>query len=91
MNTSLPDRQIGPTPADVRAARMAAGLTQRACADRFGYTLTGWQKKENSSGASMRSLSRGEYELLLLLAGQHPDFRLVSQDKDQEPAAQITI
>lgn len=81
MSNLLPDRQLPPSPADVRAARMAAGLTQQACANRFGYTLTGWQKKENSS-TSMRSLSRGEYELLLLLAAQHPQFELIPR-KDQ--------
>lgn len=66
-----------PTPAQVRETRMAANLTQRACADRFGYSLTGWQKKEDA-GTSGRSLSVGEWELLLLLAGQHPNYTLQS-------------
>ena len=62
-----------PTPEQVKSARVAAGLTQRECAARMGYELRGWQKKEES-GASSRGLTIGEYELLLMLAGQHPDF-----------------
>lgn len=61
-----------PTPSGVRAMRIAAGMTQRECAERFGYQLRGWQKKEES-GPSGRALSVGEWELLLLLAGQHPE------------------
>ncbi len=64
-----------PTPDQVKAARAAAGLKQHECAERFGYSVRGWQKKEES-GASGRALSRGEWELLLLLAGQHPEFTL---------------
>lgn len=64
-----------PTPDQVRAARNAAGLTQRECAARFGYAMRSWQAKEDG-GAGGRALSRGEYELLLLLAGQHPDLTL---------------
>ena len=64
-----------PTASNVRATRIAAGLTQRECAERFGYQLRGWQKKEES-GTSARALSVGEWQLLLLLAGQHPEFIL---------------
>lgn len=64
-----------PSPDQVKAARIAAGLSQKACAERMGYELRGWQKKEES-GASARSLSAGEYELLLLLAEEHPDYLL---------------
>ena len=69
-----------PTPEQVKTARVAAGLTQQVCADRFGYKLRGWQQKEES-GASGRTLSIGEYELLLLLAGQHPEFTLQRSTK----------
>lgn len=64
-----------PTPEQIKSMRVAAGLTQRECADRFGYQLRGWQKKEES-GPSSRSLSVGEWELLLLLANQHPELEL---------------
>lgn len=67
-----------PTPEQVRAARLAAGLTQVACAARFGYSLRGWQSKEDA-GENGRNLSCGEYELLLLLAGQHPEFSLAAK------------
>jgi hypothetical protein len=46
-------------------------MTQAVCAQRFGYSLRGWQSKEDA-GENGRELSPGEYELLLLLAGQHP-------------------
>ena len=64
-----------PTPEPVRAARIAADLTQSACAERFGYSLRRWQAKEDA-GQYGSTLSLGEYELLLLLAGQHPDYTL---------------
>ena len=63
-------------PEDVKAARRAAGMTQRVCAERFGYSLVGWQQKE-ATGKTMRRLSRGEYELLQLLGDIHPVYRLV--------------
>ncbi len=69
-----------PTPDQVKVARIATGLTQRECAERFGYSLTGWQKKEDA-GTSGRALSVGEWELLLLLAGQHPTFTLQRNTK----------
>lgn len=67
-----------PTAERIRTARIAADLTQAACAERFGYKLRGWQQKE-TEGVNGRSLSSGEFELLLLLAGQHPDFSLVAK------------
>lgn len=68
-----------PGPEQVKAARVAARLSQRQCAERFGYELRGWQKKEES-GPSGRALSSGEYELLLLLADEHPDSVLVARN-----------
>lgn len=55
-----------PGPADVRAARLAAGLTQQQAADRFGYTLTGWQRKE-AVGKSGRALSSSHVNTSLKL------------------------
>lgn len=69
-----------PTPGQVKAARVAAGLTQRECAEQFGYTLRGWQNKEDAGGSG-RTLSVGEYNYLLLLAGEHPDFELRPHSK----------
>lgn len=64
-----------PTAAEVKAAREAAGLTQVACAEMFGYALRTWQGKEDA-GTGNRGLSIGEYAYLLLLAGEHPDYVL---------------
>lgn len=64
-----------PTSQQVKAAREAANLTQKQAAERFGYSLRAWQRKEES-GETGRKLSPGEYELLLLLAKQHPALRL---------------
>jgi len=69
-----------PSAAEVKAAREAAGLTQSACADLFGYALRTWQGKEDP-GAGNRSLSVGEYAYLLLLAGMHPQFVLKERSK----------
>jgi hypothetical protein len=64
-----------PTAVQVKAAREAAGLTQSACAEVFGYALRTWQGKEDA-GAGNRGLTVGEYAYLLLLAGQHPQYSL---------------
>lgn len=64
-----------PSADQVKSARVAAGLTQAACAEIFGYKLRAWQRKEDP-GEGNRSLSVGEYNYLLLLAGEHPEFQL---------------
>ncbi|HFK9361546.1 TPA: hypothetical protein ACG2WL_004953, partial [Escherichia coli] len=61
--------QTKPTPADVKEARISAGLTLKEAAEIFGYQLNTWQMKE-SAGKATRSLSVGEYNYLLLLAGK---------------------
>ncbi|WP_437887731.1 helix-turn-helix domain-containing protein [Phytobacter sp. V91] len=68
-----------PTPELVKLARQNAGLTQKEAAERFGYSLRAWQRKEEA-GETGRSLSVGEYELLLLLAHQHPDLTLIKKN-----------
>ncbi|EJM4070326.1 hypothetical protein NOJ64_005080, partial [Salmonella enterica] len=45
-----------PTPEQVKAARIAAGLSLKEAADTFGYQLNSWQMKE-SAGKASRSLS----------------------------------
>lgn len=68
-----------PSPEQVKAAREAANLTQLQAARRFGYAALGsWQQKEQS-GKNGRALSSGEYELLLLLADMHPDYKLAEK------------
>lgn len=59
---------------NVRELRLAAGLSQQSAAERFDLSLRVWQTKEAAVNPTL--LSQGEYELLLLLAGQHPHFCL---------------
>lgn len=74
-----PDPSKLPTGDKVKIARMAAGLQQKDAAEIFGYQIRGWQKKEES-GNSHRQLTLGEWNFLLLLAGQHPEFQLVPKE-----------
>ncbi|WP_431022003.1 helix-turn-helix domain-containing protein [Erwinia rhapontici] len=67
-----------PSPQQVKAARESAGLTQSEAGSRFGYSLRAWQRKEES-GDTGRSLSVGEYELLLLISNAHPTMKLVKK------------
>lgn len=71
-----------PTAEQVKTAREAAGMTQIACAELFGYALRTWQGKEDS-GAGNRGLSLGEYAYLLLLAGAHPEYELQAKKTNQ--------
>ncbi|MCX0500420.1 transcriptional regulator [Erwinia billingiae] len=64
---------------NIRELRIAAGFSQQTAAERFDLSLRVWQMKE--TGKNPTPLSQGEYELLLLLAGEHPNFVLLSQKK----------
>ncbi|MDV1094934.1 XRE family transcriptional regulator (plasmid) [Raoultella ornithinolytica] len=52
------------------------GLTQTELANLMGYQLRAWQFKENLDPKQTRQLMGGEFEFLLLLAGEHPEYRL---------------
>ena len=67
-----------PTPEEVKNARIKAGFTQQEAADRFGFTLSAWQAKE-TTGKTSRVLAVGTYEMLLLLADEHPVYQLVKR------------
>ena len=67
-----------PTPEDVKNASIKAGFTQQEAADRFGFTLSAWQAKE-TTGKTSRGLAAGTYEMLLLLADEHPVYQLVKR------------
>lgn len=69
---------LTPTPEKIKAARVSAGLTQKKAAEIFGYSLRGWQRKEET-GDSARGLTNGEYEFLLLLANEHPNYILIKK------------
>lgn len=66
---------LKPKAEQVKEARQLAGLTQAEAAARFGYSVRAWQRKEES-GSTGRSLSPGEYELLLLLSDSHQSLTL---------------
>lgn len=64
-----------PTPEHIKALRVSANLSLKETAAMFGYSLRAWQRKEES-GSTNTKLSVGEFQLLLLLAGEHPEFKL---------------
>lgn len=55
-----------PTPADVKSARVAAGLTQKQAAAVIHKTLLAWQRYESGD----RSMDCALYELFMLKTGQ---------------------
>jgi len=55
-----------PTPAEVRAAREAAGLTQTEAAALVCTTLRAWQAWEQEGGEYARRMHAGLWELFLL-------------------------
>ena len=60
-----------PTPAQIRAAREKAGLTQQQAADLIHATLRAWQCWEAPAGTpAARRMHVGLYELFLLKTGQ---------------------
>lgn len=68
------------SPAEVQRLRIAAGMTLKECAGLFGIGLRSWQKKEESGTVSSRGITSGEFDLLLLLAGEHPDYMLLPRE-----------
>lgn len=61
----------------VRELREAAGLTVEQASEVFGYALQTWKNKESSTGR----LSNAEEMILQMMAGTHPEYRMISQDK----------
>ena len=96
-----PDTPLPPTPLhmpipsgdQLKAARVAAGLSQAQAAELMGYPLqTGsrggvqsrtWQALESTTDE--RSMQGPVFAMFLLLTGQHPGFTLVP--KPVEPPA----
>ena len=71
-NRSQTNRQAkaNPTPAEVRAAREAAGLTQSQAAALIYSNLRSWQNWENDHPVDGRKCHPGLFELFLLKTGQ---------------------
>ena len=55
-----------PTPADVKSARISAGLTQKQAAGLIHKKLLAWQRYESGD----RSMDCALYELFLIKTGQ---------------------
>lgn len=64
------------TPENIKKLREKLGITQTECGKIFGVGLRTWQKKEEAKTHNRLSLSKVEFEYLLLLAGKHPDYVL---------------
>jgi len=73
---------ILPTAEDIKQLRKKTGLTQKEVAQLFGISLNYWQRKElNKESIQHRKISKSEYTLLLLLAGEHPEFILKKRSR----------
>ncbi|MDL0864676.1 type II toxin-antitoxin system MqsA family antitoxin [Yersinia pestis] len=72
------------TPENIKKLREKLGITQTECGKIFGVGLRTWQKKEEAKTHNRLSLSKGEFEYLLLLAGEHPDFVLENRKKREK-------
>lgn len=69
--TNQPNRSAGhparnPTPAEVRAAREAAGLTQTQAAALVHASARNWQQWEQTEGSNARRMHPGLFELFRL-------------------------
>ncbi|APG53517.1 TPA: transcriptional regulator [Klebsiella aerogenes] len=67
---------------NIKALRLKTGLTQKEMAERYGVGIRTWQKKEEDGTQSSQKLSNFDFEYLLLLAGEHPDFVLEKRNKE---------
>ena len=67
-----------PEPEEVKRLRLKANMTQKQMAELFGMSLSSWQRKEiTTTSTNYRPVNGGEFITLLLLAGEHPDYKLV--------------
>ncbi|RAP69705.1 yajA domain protein [Candidatus Erwinia dacicola] len=66
--------KINNTPENVKAIRKKLSLTQTQCAKLFGVSLRSWQRREAEGTIKDIKTSKIEFEYLLLLAGEHPDY-----------------
>ncbi|HCD7800634.1 TPA: hypothetical protein ND544_002091 [Klebsiella pneumoniae] len=71
---------VVPQPETVKTLREKMGMTETALGAVMGYELRAWQRKEaisdDLSQYNKTSLRPGEYNMLMLIAGVHPDYRL---------------
>lgn len=87
MNKIIPLQMPAPSGEQLKAARLAAGLSQAQAAELMGYPLqTGsrggvqsrtWQALE--SPGNERQMQGPAFAMFLLLTGLHPDYQLTSR------------
>lgn len=77
----LPGKQ--PKPAEVLAARMAAGLTQAEAAKLIYGSQRAWANYEGTEESYARPMRAAEYELFLLKTGQLSLELLLSATKEE--------
>ncbi len=97
MSKIIPLTMPAPSGEQLKAARLAAGLSQAQAAELMGYPLqTGsrggvqsrtWQALE--SPGDERQMQGPAFAMFLLLTGQHPDYCLLSRT-DSLAAAEST-
>jgi hypothetical protein len=85
MDTLIPLDMPSPSGETLKAARIAAGLSQVQAAELMGYSLQQgsrggvqsrtWQAMESPSGD--RNMQGPVFAMFLLLTGIHPDWQLV--------------
>ena len=64
-------------PKTLKALRNRLQMTQKQMAELFGMSLSSWQRKEiTTTSPNYRPVNGGEFITLLLLAGEHPDYKL---------------
>lgn len=71
------------TPENVKAIRKKLGLTQTQCAKLFDVSLRSWQRREAEGTIKDIKTSKIEFEYLLLLVGEHPDYILCKRNEDR--------
>ena len=84
-----------PSGDQLKAARLAAGLSQVQAAELMGYSVQAgsrgglqsrtWQAMESPSGD--RNMQGPVFAMFLLLTGQHPDFLLTARSADGSGSA----
>ncbi|ELR5578979.1 XRE family transcriptional regulator [Escherichia coli] len=83
--------KINNEPSTVKALRLEAGLTQKECSLIYGVGIRTWQKKEEENTQNSQKLSKVEFEYLLLLAGEHPDYVLNKRNNSSNTPSENKI
>ena len=91
MSTMMRLDMPAPSGENLKAARMAAGLSQVQAAELMGYSLQAgsrggvqsrtWQALE--SATDDRNTPGPIFAMFLLLTGQHPEFRLIERHSSE--------